>query len=180
MVGVGQLLNWATAFTLTVALLPSGLRPVALAHFAACEPVAFPTVGVGHEAIATSAGNAPPAWFGPPFDPSVARGVFQPDEPEALSDVRGADARSAQIGRPDGVTRSFQVSVNKVEPLEASRTRNLLSKDDCRAALLDEVEPRRPEMPLIRKPMSLACRAERLARARASPHASVIRPSGKT
>jgi hypothetical protein len=49
-VGVGHEARVATAFKLTVALLPSGLRPVALAPFAICEPVAFPTVGVGHEA----------------------------------------------------------------------------------------------------------------------------------
>ena len=32
--------------------------------------------GVFHEAIAASCGSAPPDWFGPPFSPSVARGVF--------------------------------------------------------------------------------------------------------
>jgi hypothetical protein len=45
-------------------------------------------VGVGQPAIAASAGNAPPAWFGPPFDPSVARGVFhaagQPTTPTSI------------------------------------------------------------------------------------------------
>jgi hypothetical protein len=47
--GVGHEARVATAFKLTVALLPSGRRPVALAPLAICEPVAFPTVGVGHE-----------------------------------------------------------------------------------------------------------------------------------
>lgn len=68
---VTQPASWLTAFKLTVALLPSGLLPMALASFAICDPVAFPTVGVGH----------------PLRDP-----------PEALSDVGRADARSAKIG----------------------------------------------------------------------------------
>jgi len=33
--------------------------------------------------------------------------------------MRRAEARSAGIDRPDGVARSFQVSVYKVEPTEA-------------------------------------------------------------
>jgi hypothetical protein len=58
--------------------------------------------------------------------------------------MRRTDARSAQICRPDGVALAFQVSVNKVEPSEAVLARNLLSKDDERLALLDEMEPVRP------------------------------------
>jgi hypothetical protein len=65
-------------------------------------------------------------------------------EPKALSDVRRTDARSAEIDRPDGVTRCFQVSVNKVEPSEAVLARNLLAKDCCRAMDFDEMEPRGP------------------------------------
>jgi hypothetical protein len=70
-------------------------------------------------------------------------------EEESLSDVRRADARSAKIGRPDGVTLALQVSRNKVEPDEAVRTRNLLAKDDCRATLADEIEPDWPEVALV-------------------------------
>jgi len=51
-------------------------------------------------------------------------------EVESLSNMRGADARSAQIRRPDGVTASFQVRENKIEPCEPILARNLLSKDD--------------------------------------------------
>ena len=69
-------------------------------------------------------------------------GVGHPVEP--LADVWGADARSAQICRPDGVARCFQVSLYKVEPRKAVRACNLLSKDLCRAALLDEVVDVRP------------------------------------
>lgn len=87
------------------------------------------------------------------------------------------EARSAQISRPDGVARSFQVSRYKVEPTEAVLARNLLSKDDWRAALLDEIIERGPEVPLVISPASLACRAERLARARAGPDRPVVGPS---
>jgi hypothetical protein len=62
--------------------------------------------------------------------PSVAFGVGHPNKPEALSDVRRADARSAQICRPEGVARCFHVSVYKVEPTEAVLACNLLAKDD--------------------------------------------------
>jgi hypothetical protein len=55
-----------------------------------------------------------------------------------------ADARSAEINRPAGVARSFQVSLYKVEPAEAVLARNLLAKDDWRAALADEVVESRP------------------------------------
>jgi hypothetical protein len=75
-----------------------------------------------------------------------------------LPDVRSADARSAEIERPAGVTRSFQVSLNKVEPSEASLGRNLLSKDHARSALADEPEPSGPEVALVVKPAAFACR----------------------
>jgi len=103
-------------------------------------------VGVCQPAIAASWLNAPFAWFGPPFSPSVARGVFQPfsDPPEPLPDVRRADARSAGIGRPDGVARCFQVSVYKVEPSEAVLARNLLSNNDVRTVLSNEMVESRP------------------------------------
>jgi hypothetical protein len=37
-----------------------------------------------------------------------------PEEP--LADVRRADARSAQIGGPDGIAQAFQVSAYSGEP----------------------------------------------------------------
>jgi hypothetical protein len=58
--------------------------------------------------------------------------------------MRRADARSAEIDRPAGVARSFQVSLYKVEPSEAVLARNLLAKDDGRATLLDEPVKGRP------------------------------------
>ena len=73
---------------------------------------------------------------------SLADGVGH--EPESLSDVRRADARSAEINRPDGVALVFQVSANKVEPSKAVFACNLLAKDALRSALADEPLPCRP------------------------------------
>lgn len=55
-----------------------------------------------------------------------------------------AEARSAQIRRPEGVVRAFHVSRYKVEPSEAVEARNLLAKDDSRAARVDKVKEGRP------------------------------------
>jgi hypothetical protein len=98
-------------------------------------------------------------------------------EEETLSEVRRADPRSAQIRSPDGVTRSFQVSVNSVEPLEAVRARNLLSKDDWRPALLDELEPRGPDVSLVVEASPVTCLRPRLARAGSGPALEIVRPS---
>jgi hypothetical protein len=77
---------------------------------------------------------------------SVAFGVGQPlsPEPEPLPDVRCACARSAAIFRPDGVTRSFQVSAYKVEPSEPVLAGDLLAEDGDGLALLDVPVPERP------------------------------------
>jgi hypothetical protein len=116
------------------------------------------TRGVTQPVRSASCAKAPPAWFGPPFSPSVALGLFQPfsDDPEPLADVRGADARSAEIDRPTGVARCFHVCLYKVEPSEAVLACNLLTKDDCRSALCDEMVPVRPEVPLVIEPLSPA------------------------
>jgi hypothetical protein len=110
-----------------------------------------------------------------------AIGVGQPlsDPPLPLPDMGRADARSAEINRPAGVARSFQVSLYKVEPAEAVLTRNLLAKDDWRAALSDEMMPSGPKVPLVSKPASFACRAERLAGAGAGPDGAIVWPSRK-
>ncbi len=111
-----------------------------------------------------------------PFQ-SRAAGVGHPVE--AVSDVRCADARSRERDRPDGVTQVFQVIRYKVDPSVCVAACNLLSKDRCRLTLLDEVVPVRPEVPLVIKPSSFACRGERLARTGASPNRSIVAPSGR-
>jgi hypothetical protein len=110
--------------------------------------------------------------------PALASGVGHEVEP--VSDVRSADARSRERDRPEGVAQVFQVILNKVEPRPAVLARNLLSKEDCRVALADEVVPGRPEVPLVSKSSAFASRAERLTRARPSPYRSIVWPSCKT
>jgi hypothetical protein len=116
------------------------------------------------------------------LDVSLTLGVCQPlsNKPEALADMRGADARSAQIRHPNGVSRYFQVSAYSVEPAEAVLARNLLSKDNWRMALGDEAIELGPEVPVVIEAFSLPGGAEGLAGAGAGPDGSVVGPSGET
>ena len=57
-------------------------------------------------------------------------GVGHPEQ--SLSDMRRADARSAQIEGPHGVSHVFQVSAYSGEPNAAILARNLFSKDRWR------------------------------------------------
>ncbi len=93
--------------------------------------------------------------------------------------MRSADARSAEIDRPDGVARTFQVSVNKVEPREAVSARNLLSHDEARTALADEAEELGPEVAVVVEAAALASCAEWLAWAGAGPDRNSSGPSGE-
>lgn len=102
------------------------------------------------------------------------------DEPESLSDVRSADACSRETNRPDGVAFSFHVIANKVEPPVGNRAFNLLTKEDWRAALADEVIPRWPKMAGIGAAIFGTRRTEGLTRTTARPNRSVIGPSGKS
>lgn len=116
----------------------------------------------------------------PPRLPSCAVGETQPtNPPEPLSDVRCADARSAKICLPAGVALHFQVILYKVPPSEAIRGRNLLSKDNWRAADLDQVVEGWPQVPLVSKPSSFARRGERLARAGSGPQGHCGGDAGK-
>jgi len=132
-----------------------------------------------------SASFAAPSNVRTDLSPSFAPVVGQPvsgnaDEVEALTDVRRTDARSAQISSPEGVARAFHVSAYSVEPREAVRARNLLSKDDWRAALTDETEPLRPEVTLVVGALASAGDAEGLTGARAGPDRSVVGPPGES
>jgi len=107
--------------------------------------------------------------------------VDQPlsNKPQSLPDMRGADARSAQISRPDGVARCFHFRLYSVEPSEAVLARNLFSKDDWRAALGDEPMELGPEVALVGKSGSLSGGAEGLAWARSGPDGAVVGPPGE-
>ena len=115
------------------------------------------------------------------FPSSVTIGVPHPDGPkeEPLSDVRSPDARSAQIGGPDGVPRAFQVSANNVEPREASPARNLFAKDDWRAALADEAEPLGPEVALVVEAAAGTGAGEGLTWTASGPDGAVVGPPGE-
>lgn len=116
---------------------------------------------------------------------SEACGVGHPDKEESVSHVRSADARSRQYRRPEGVTASFQVRLNKVEPAEAVSARNLLSKDCWRDAdeiliLAEEVEPDRPEVSSVVEAPTLSCGAKGLAGAASRPNGSIIWPASES
>jgi hypothetical protein len=84
---------------------------------------------------------------------------------KSVADVRCADARSRERDGPESVPQGFHVSLYKVDPRICVFARNLFSKDDCRAALFNEPVEAGPQVPLVMKPNTFACRAERLARA---------------
>jgi hypothetical protein len=101
------------------------------------------------------------------------------DEVEALTDVRRTDARSAQISSPEGVARCFHVSAYSVEPREAVRARNLLSKDDWRPALVNKFEPPRPEVSRVHDAVTAPGDGEGLAGATPGPDRPVVGPPGE-
>jgi hypothetical protein len=67
-----------------------------------------------------------------------------------------------------------------IEPTVANRVFNLLTKDDCRAALADEVIPRRPKMAGIVGAFLATGGAEGLTGATTCPNRSVIGPAGES
>jgi hypothetical protein len=87
-----------------------------------------------------------------------------------------ARARSAQIGGPDCIAHSFQVSSYSSEPTTPSLARNLLAKYDWRAALADEAGKLGPEVTGVGGAKSFAGDAERLAWARPGPDRAILRP----
>lgn len=112
------------------------------------------------------------------FSPSVAFGVAHGDKPQSFPLLRRTDAASRQIGGPEGIGCGFQVSTNSGEPFKSIASRNLLSKDDCRAARADEIEPNGPEVATVRRSAALSETAERLTGATSGPNRSGVGPSG--
>jgi len=64
-----------------------------------------------------------------------------------------------------------------VEPSGSSFLRNLLTKDDCRSALRDEIVEDGPQVSLVVESFSFACGTERLTGAASCPHGEVVGPS---
>lgn len=94
--------------------------------------------------------------------------------------MRCRDSSSREYRRPEGVAFAFQSIGHGVEPAWPNRSRNLFSKNDCRAALADEVEPDGPEVAFVGEAFALPGRAERLAGAAPGPDRSIVGPAGKS
>jgi hypothetical protein len=109
---------------------------------------------------------------------TVAFGVGHPVQP--LSDVRRTDARRAQIRRPPGVTRTFQVSAYSVPPPEGIRACNLLAHNSCRAQCGDDAEEVGPEVAVVVESVAFACAAEGLTGARAGDDSHVVSDARQT
>ena len=103
------------------------------------SPVAVRRAGWSFFTFQTTLPRSPFSGAVPSLAPSLwslVVGVGQPVLP--LSEVRCADATSWEYDLPAGVVFSLQVRRYNVEPSGSSFVRNLLAKDDVRAALLDE------------------------------------------
>src|SRR5690606_1277064 len=83
------------------------------------------------------------------------------------------------IRPPDGVTVSFQVSLNKIDPAVSNRCINLFAKDDWRAALADETVEGGPEVAVVGRAFAASSGREGLAGAGTGPDGSVVGPAGK-
>jgi hypothetical protein len=90
------------------------------------------------------------------------------------------DARSAKLRKPQSVRIFLHVSLYSREPSQSSRSRNLLTKDDVRAALGDEFPKRRPEVARVVFAEAFTGDGERLAWAGAGPDWLIVGPSGET
>jgi hypothetical protein len=97
-----------------------------------------------------------------------------------LPDVRRPDARSAQIGGPDGISQSFHVSAYSGEPFTSISACNLFSKHRCRFALGDERVKSGPQVPSIGMAFSLSSARKRLTGTATSPDGLVFRPTGES
>jgi hypothetical protein len=98
--------------------------------------------------------------------------VGHPEKPLTL--VRSTNACRSKIGTRAPVALRFQVKENSVEPCPARRARNLLSKNDWRSALSNEIEPRGPEVSFV-VVLSLSARnGERLTGGAPGPNVSPI------
>jgi hypothetical protein len=116
-----------------------------------------------------------------PFFSSDALGVghVEGNPVESLANVRGVDRESWEIGAPAGVTFSFQIRANSIEPSVPSLSRNLLPHDDRGSAGGDEAVEVGPEVSGVVNSDAFACDRERLAGAASGPHRPVVGPPGE-
>jgi hypothetical protein len=90
-----------------------------------------------------------------------------------------ADARSAKLRKPQSVRIFLHVSLYSREPSQSSRSRNLFTKDDVRAALGDEFPKRRPEVARVVFAETFTGDGERLTGATAGPDWLIVGPSSE-
>ena len=179
-VGVGQPHRYAWRGNWSLRSLPSLCATIPGVSFQSR------VVGVVHpdkQAAAAKSGpwfliasSNPPSKVLTPLSASAAVGVGHPVR--SVADVRSTEARRRERDSPEGIVHGFHVSLYKVEPRLCILACNLFSKDDWRLALADEPIEVRPEVPLVIKPISLACRGERLARTGTGPNRSIVWPAG--
>lgn len=79
--------------------------------------------------------------------------------------MRRPNACRCNISGPNGVTNFFQRSSYSSEPYESIRSRNLLSKNDCRLAVADESVELGPEVSRIGIPSMFAVDADEVSSA---------------
>lgn len=115
--------------------------------------------------------DVPGGFFWPPL------GVVAAGHKEiAISELIPTSARGFDWDRPHGVVHGFQITAHKGDPCRPSR--NLFSKDCCRASLGDKFSPNRPEVTRIGEAKLAPGDASRLAGAASAPHGSLVGPSG--
>lgn len=86
-----------------------------------------------------------------------------------------AEGMCAGIDRPAGVTRTFHVVRQSVEPSKRVLASNLLANDQVRSALAAEAKHLGPQVALVGCPFPLTGSAKGLARTGAGPDAEVVR-----
>jgi len=107
----------------------------------------------------------------------MLRGVGHQEK--ALPIVSRRRERSRQIGSPAGISQCFQISTNSGEPFTPILACNLLSKDDCRRALGDEVVKSGPEVSFVGMAFPLSRPRKRLTGTASGPDRFVVGPPGE-
>lgn len=97
-----------------------------------------------------------------------------------MPDVGRADARRAQIGTPDGISHSFQVSAYSGEPFTSILAANLLANNRCRFARGDEPIKSGPQVSFVGMAFSESRARKRLTRTTGGPDLSFAGPFGES
>lgn len=128
-------------------------------------PAIVPTAAVGQRFAAPSSGVYP-GWLFSPFPRAYPWAVGHDEEPLAL--VRGADFRRLVEAFRDPVASALEVRSDNVEVSKPKVVSHVLEEAPIWAALIDDSEDVRPEVPRVVGAAPLAGDAERLARVAAN------------